>query len=78
MDEQNKIVSLAFDFLGDEVVDAEEYDSESITLNLRDVNFEINGAEWEQAIKEHLKENGYDGVCFNYRDGNWVTVIKKG
>lgn len=77
VDEQNKFVSLVLDFLGDEVVEAEEYDSESVKLNLNDVNFEINGAEWEQAIKEHLKGNGYDDISFNYGNENWVTVIKK-
>ncbi|MFC0212114.1 hypothetical protein ACFFK0_06535 [Paenibacillus chartarius] len=77
MDEQQKYVSLVLKFLSDEVVEAEEYGSDSVTLNLKDVNFEIDGVEWEQAIQEHLKENGYNDVSFQYGDGNWVTIYKK-
>ena len=77
MDEQQKYVQLVVNFLNDEVMEVEEYESYSVTMNLKDVNFEINGVEWEQAIQEHLKENGYDNVGFQYGDGNWVTVYKK-
>ncbi|KIL38686.1 hypothetical protein SD70_24880 [Gordoniibacillus kamchatkensis] len=77
MDQHEKFVSLVLDFLGDEVVEAEEYYYNSVTVNLKDVNFKINGVEWEQAIQERLKQNGYDNIGFEYGDGNWVTISKK-
>lgn len=46
-------------------------------MNLKDVNFEIDGAKWEEAILNYLKQNGFNDIGFEYGVGNWVTVFNK-
>ncbi|WP_248928945.1 DUF6075 family protein [Paenibacillus hamazuiensis] len=76
VDRHENFVSLVLYFLADEVVKAEEYYYNSVTVNLKDVNFQVNGVKWEQALQEYMEGNGYT-INFEYGDGNWVTVNKK-
>lgn len=72
---EEKFVSLILDILNGEVKKYEVYGDYELTVNLKDVNLEIDGVEWEKVIKDHLKENGCD-VRFSYGDGNWATIHK--
>jgi hypothetical protein len=73
---ESKFVALVLDFLKDEILECDSCSEEyGITLNLKDVNFEIDGVEWETAIQDYLSEHSY-GARFTFGDGNWTTIYK--
>jgi hypothetical protein len=75
MDERT-FESLVLGFLNGEILDFEKNDLFSITIKLKDVNFKKEGVEWNTALKNQLKEQGYD-VHFNFSDGNWATITNQ-
>jgi len=73
---KSKFVTLTLDFLKDEIMECfEASEEDGITVNLKDVNYEINGVEWNKAIQEYLSKQNY-GVSFTFGDGNWTTIYK--
>jgi hypothetical protein len=72
---EREFVTLILDFMKDEVVEFEKYGHFEVTLNLKDVNLEIAGVDWNIAIKQFLIKRGYN-VRFEFGDENWVTIFK--
>lgn len=73
----NNFEKLIMSFLKNQIVDIYEGDgSNDITVNLKDVNFEIQGLEWEKSLLNYLNKHDYS-ASFSYGDGNWVTIHKK-
>lgn len=70
---QKSLDELIIEFLGEEIVDCEVPGDSLVTLNLINVNYKINGVEWQEALKKYLLGLGFEAK-FSYGDENWVTI----
>lgn len=68
--------TMVLGFLSLQIVEVYEGNSETeVTINLKDVNYQIGDMSWDQAMKEYFAEMGYN-LRFSYGYGDWVTVHK--
>jgi hypothetical protein len=67
-------VPLILEFLGENVIEYQVHGYHYISVNLRDVNFTIDGISWEKVMSKFMKENGYI-VAFGYDNGNWADIF---
>lgn len=69
--------SLVLGYLKNQITDVYENNSNhEVTVNLKNVNLEIQGMEWEASLLKYLDRHDQH-AAFSYGDGNWVTIHKK-
>ncbi|MCP1156590.1 hypothetical protein [Bacillus infantis] len=71
-----KFVKSILAILGDMVIEHEEYEPDTLTMLVKDVNAEIVGKPIDVYIKEGLEAEGFKDISFSYGDGHWMTVHK--
>lgn len=75
--EQSRLITTVLVLLGSQVLEFEEHQPNSITVNLVDVNHEIKEKDLLKYLKEELEFRGFEEVHFNLGKGNWITVFAK-
>lgn len=74
--EKIKFVKSILDILGDMVIEHEEYEPDTLTMLVKDVNAVVGGKPIDIYIKEGLEAKGFKDISFSYGDGDWMTVHK--
>lgn len=69
----NKIVKL----LGDMVIEHHEYETDTLTVLVKDVNAKVKGRNLMEYIKEKMKAEGFKDISYSFGDGHWMTIHNK-
>ena len=77
LEEQSRLATAVLTLLDLRVIEFEEHQPNSITVNLIDVNEEIKEKNLLEYLKEELEFHGFEKVKFNLGEGNWMTVFAK-
>ena len=75
--EPSRLTTTVLTLLREQVLEFEVYQSESITLNLVNVNKQFNGKDVLAYLKEVLDMHGFEKIHFNVGNDNWITVFAK-
>lgn len=71
---KSKFAMKLLNLLGDMVIEHEEYEQDTLTMFVNDVNAVVDGKTLDVYISESLKAEGFLEIKFSYGDGNWMTV----
>lgn len=74
--QESKFVSLVLNFLKDEIIECNDASEESVTVDLRNCNYYVNGRPWEKTLENVLIENGFE-FSLGGGDGHGTTVYNK-
>jgi hypothetical protein len=73
---KSKFVKSVLNILGDMVIEHHEYQPNTVTMLVKDVNAKIEGRELMAYIEERLGVDGVKDVGFSFGNGHWMTVHK--
>lgn len=73
---KSKFVKSVLNILGDMVIEHHEYQSNTVTMLVKDVNAKIEGSELMKYIEERLGVEGFKDIGFSFGNGHWMTVHK--
>lgn len=73
---KSKFVTLILNVLGDMVIEHHEYEPNTLTMLVKDVNAEIEGSELMEYMEERLGVEGFKDISFSFGNGYWMTVQK--
>jgi hypothetical protein len=66
---KSKFVKSVWNLLGDIVIEHHEYEPDTLTILVKNVNAEIEGGELMKYIKEKLGVEGVKDISFSFGDG---------
>lgn len=71
---KSKFVKSVLNILGDMVIEHHEYQPNTLTMLVKDVNTKIEGSELMEHIEERLGVEGFKDISFSFGDGHWMSV----
>ncbi|WP_341299729.1 hypothetical protein MHB44_14405 [Lysinibacillus sp. FSL H8-0500] len=76
-EERTRLVTTVLTLLGENVIEHERFQPDSITMNLVNINKKYEGKSIDDFLVEALTFHGFEDIHFNYGDRNWLTVYAK-
>lgn len=71
---KTKFVKSVLNLLGGMVIEHHEYEPDTLTMLVKDVNAEVEGRDLMEYIKEEMEAEGFNDISFSFGDGHWMTV----
>lgn len=74
---KSKFEKTILNLLGNMVIEHHEYEPDTLTMLVKDVNAEIEGRELMEYIEEELEAEGFKDISFSFGNGHWMTIHKE-
>jgi hypothetical protein len=70
----SKFVKSVLNLVGDMVIEHHEYEPDTLTMLVKNVNAEVEGRDLMEYIKGEMEAKGFKDISFSLGKGHWMTV----